>query len=41
MISDNMLLVPLVTAENNFVFANDVSGIEIVGNGAVFFNDMK
>lgn len=40
-ISDNVLLVPLYTAENNFVFASDVTGIEIVGNGAVFFNDMK
>ena len=40
-ISDNMLLVPLYSVENNYVFANDVTGIEIVGNGAVFYNDMK
>ena len=40
-LSDYMLTVPLYTAETNFVFANDVSGIEIVGNGAIYFNDMK
>ena len=35
-----MQTVSLYTAETNFVFANDVSGIETVGNGAIY-NGMK
>lgn len=39
-LSDNMITVPLYTGVSTFVFAG-VSGIDIVGNGSIYFNDMQ
>ena len=40
-LSDHMITVPLYTGMNTFVFAGGVTGIDIRGTGAIFFNDMK
>jgi len=39
-LSDNIITVPLFSAESIFVFAG-VSGIDIIGNGSIYFNDME
>lgn len=40
-LSDNLITVPLYTAKTTFVFAGGAKGIQIVGNGAIYFNDMQ
>ncbi len=40
-LADNMITVPLYTGMNTYVFADGVTGIDIRGNGAIFFNDLK
>lgn len=39
-LSDHMIIVPLYTGMNTFIFAGGVTGIDIRGNGAFFFNDL-
>ncbi|NLA81980.1 MAG: hypothetical protein GX849_04015 [Clostridiaceae bacterium] len=40
-LAQHMITVPLYTGMNTYVFADGVTGIDIRGNGDIFFNDMN